>query len=502
MAFRFIASTPSKARAELSCLTLTCFLMYLFNAIHARPAELSWDKQLLHCVLPHGSRHQGNRLHNQLFDPPSASTEVPLIERGALWCPPIHWPMDPVVGNNMRFDAATRQFGIADEEVIGGWLAGKTMNQIKDALRLAVIENGNILGLTEARSVRPARATKLRRIDTGGVRNHMLEAADAVVDDGPNVAPEERIPAEPQEAVDAANVFIRIIVAVMQTIGPSSQGGKRFNIPRSDRWKIGLVTLQDLHLSLYFSEFEYKKRKGGRSDDWERTRNLLFPVPSVTAPAHLTGTRKTWKNMAPWADHIEWQMEMCRTGRKAHADAVHRYDFTTFAHRETSNPERSRTLLGLFDQCEWFPSAQKERPTDAGCHTGLDWVHKKGKSNLMVTLVLNPRSTKPVLPGRGNGFTFDPNANGWQGDEDDDDNDDEDHVNAQPGFDQAAMRLRRQNDRERQEDINMAAPANDNYPEEIIQRVIQNGRRPRAQYAPRPRVGNKRTRDSDSEEND
>ncbi|KIY60849.1 hypothetical protein CYLTODRAFT_460360, partial [Cylindrobasidium torrendii FP15055 ss-10] len=172
---RYIASTPGVARSELSCLTLTAVLSYVFNSIHSRPANYSWQRIMALACFPTGNSNNYDQ-SKLAYTPRSAAEKVPLLVRGALLLLPVSYPSDrPNGANILCFRNASEGAGQASEEAICKYFGKTTMQGIKKMLNVPTYLDGVEMGLLVSKWRGPARPTKKRRLDPpNGIENATL----------------------------------------------------------------------------------------------------------------------------------------------------------------------------------------------------------------------------------------------------------------------------------------------------------------------------------------
>ncbi|KIY62295.1 hypothetical protein CYLTODRAFT_494734 [Cylindrobasidium torrendii FP15055 ss-10] len=400
---RYIASTPKVCRRELSCLTLVGGLSYMFNSVHSRPANYSWERNMALAVYANGNAHGYDQAW-LAYTPRSNMEPVPILARGGLLLPPLVYPSDNRNGGNiLTFRNASPGVGEASEETITRYFGKKTMSQIEALLGVptTLVTKDSIH--VRPRRVDPPRAIKKRKVDLpNGVTNAAVTMPVVTRYEGHD--PEE---AQADPPRDAAYFYLNVLCSIWQKIPDTGQHTPSSRLTEAQIARVGFKTMRDTAISMYLKDFTVCNETSEK--DWLHTQNLLWPTPSVELPKHasrLNSKEHRWDTIPAWMEYIHWSCAKMSQNQVAEAMEVH------------------NALVTMHNNCKWFfhlsgTKIFEPKAKSAGNRKWTRYHVEGGKtSNHTILIHLNPKyKAKVISDCRGRTLALDDNAEGYEGDD-------------------------------------------------------------------------------------
>ncbi|KAJ7036992.1 hypothetical protein C8F04DRAFT_1257535 [Mycena alexandri] len=267
--FRASAAQPPKLRVSLDHLKLVATTVYMWNSLITSPPAWRNERKLCRIVWDTSSSLANRELVTEIgfFTPPSQKSEVPLLQRGAMWLPTLQWP-EPGTTNIFRLAYSP---GILDRDETAALfgIAWGNLETLFDTFKTVARGEAGLL----RRNVKGSTPIERREEELPG--SFVVTPDETPYDHGDDMAVDAHYGSIPNdEDLNVSQVFQDVLAEVFQLVGISQAGTFSYcTLTRDQRGCVGPATFQDRNLLTYFP----RGYVTNALQQWERTRNLLFP---------------------------------------------------------------------------------------------------------------------------------------------------------------------------------------------------------------------------------
>ncbi|KAJ3966213.1 hypothetical protein EV361DRAFT_954291 [Lentinula raphanica] len=364
---KYAASMSLEAKRDPQYLTLVAAVVYLFNSIHSRPGEMSWQRALAKVLFDVKSIEE---IHDviQLFiiSPKNPNHKVPYMTNGALWLPEISFPV-PNVTSALRF---TFNHKMLTEAQLGNAL-GMKFRDIIDLYTESYLKQFKAKGMSRKRTKPSDPPIRNRTITLPrGVRDGTFLLPPAYFDHGPDLPPAAMVGDAPPDdpILSYSNFFIGYLNQIMQRVGTIKKTHIRYcKVEDIDILRMNPDTYRDMNISTYFTSYQFTTK----AKDWSANFETLFPARDGRIIDITNAKLQGWRGVSSYRDWLK---------ARAADPNDKKIDF----------PAMRRFCYDMYHSLKWFPKVSSDRVIDNSKRT--TWTHVfSGDLTTGTPITFNPK---------------------------------------------------------------------------------------------------------------
>ncbi|KAJ3965337.1 hypothetical protein EV361DRAFT_1020375 [Lentinula raphanica] len=341
---KYAASMSLDAKRDTQYLTLVAAVVYMFNSIHSRPGEMSWQKQLGKVVFPIKSVEEDPNVWAICLRTPSRlNQQVPIMRLGAMWFPEIIFPQDRVTGA-LRFTYEDKR--LTDAQL--GDALGMKLADIMTLFTQRYLAYPNGKGMARKRTKRSDPPIKNRVISLPmRVTDGQYNLPPTYFDHAPDLPPSAMVGEAP--AVDPtrrfSQFFIGYLCQVMQRVGTIANTHIRYCKLSDDEIRyMNPDTFRDMNISTYLVSYQFTKLPKAWSGNFE----ILFPGRGSNVIALAKQSVQGWRGIPMYEEWLKLRDDPMK--------------------RDTFDALRG-FCKQMYNSLKWFPRVSTDRVFDNKART-------------------------------------------------------------------------------------------------------------------------------------